>query len=257
MLYQRYQNARDAAWRTLLRFEIDSLPVDAERIAKGLGITPESWPEKVSPFYALLPQGAAAASLRISGVWHVYMQPGLSYSRYCFALAHELGHLILQHPTRKAAPAVYTFDGAENQGDLMDDPHSDCDLDADMFAIRLLAPACVLHCMHVLSPGQLAALCNLPPKAAALRAQRIALLDQRNVYYTHPLEKQLARRFRPYLQREAVPAPEPRPITLPQPMPERAVQQGAETEKPARFPLIAAVMLCGAAILLLLLPKIL
>ena len=36
MLYQRYQNARDAAWRTLLRFEIDSLPVDAERIAKAI-----------------------------------------------------------------------------------------------------------------------------------------------------------------------------------------------------------------------------
>ena len=76
MLYKRYQDARDAAWRTLLRFEISRLPVDVEQIAKGLGITPEPWPDaaQTPKLYALLPKHAAAASLRISGVWHIFMR---------------------------------------------------------------------------------------------------------------------------------------------------------------------------------------
>ena len=35
--YRRYQDARDAAWRTLLRFSVRALPVDVRGIAAALG----------------------------------------------------------------------------------------------------------------------------------------------------------------------------------------------------------------------------
>ena len=250
MLYKRYQDARDAAWRTLLRFEISRLPVDVEQIAKGFGITPEPWPDaaQTPKLYALLPRHAAAASLRISGVWHIFMQPGLSYSRYRFALAHELGHLILQHKTVRLDTAIYTFEGKENAGDVLAEPLMDADQDADMFAIRLLAPACVLHALHIRSKWDIGALCGLPENAAAMRAERMALLDRRNVYHVHPLEKQVHLLFSPFIReksRESVPA---KPVAVPLSLPKR--EQDAAPPK-HRFPLWAALALCGCALALI------
>lgn len=257
MLYKRYQDARDAAWRTLIRFEISRLPVDVEKIAKGLGITPEKWPDaKETPkLYALLPKNAAAASLRISGVWHIFMQPGLSYSRYCFALAHELGHLILQHKVIRLDTALYTFEGRENTGDVLAEPIHDADQDADMFAIRLLAPACVLHALHTQGKWDIGALCGLPENAAVMRAERMALLDRRNAYHVHPLEKQVRLLFNPFIReksRENV--PEKNGIVADLPLPKRE----EEAAPPKRLlPLWAVLLLFAAALLLVFLfPKL-
>ena len=76
------------------------------------------------------------------------------------------------------------------------------DTDADMFAIRLLAPACVLHHLHIRNEALLSALCGLPERAAVLRAERMALLDSRNAYGIHPLEKQVQSQFAPFIRKK-------------------------------------------------------
>ncbi len=196
MLYDRYQAARDAAWRTLLKFEVCSLPVDVEEIAGKLGIEILIRPED-----AALPR-AAAVTVRKEGRYRVMMQKGLSYSNYRFALAHELGHIILQHPMTRRPDGALTFTGLENAGDVMAEPREDSDTDADMFAIRLLAPACVLHSLHMETKEGIAALCGMPEGAAVLRAERMALLDHRNVYGIHPLEKQVQHQFAPFIRKK-------------------------------------------------------
>ncbi len=257
MLYKRYQDARDAAWRTLLRFEIHRLPVDVEKIARGFGIVPQPWPDKTQTprLYGLLPRHAAAASLRISGVWHIFLKPGLSYSRYRFALAHELGHIILQHKTIRLDAAVYAFEGRENAGDVLAEPFSDADQDADMFAIRLMAPACVLHSLHVKTAWELGALCGLPDEAAAMRADRMALLDNRNAFYTHPLEKQVRMRFAPFIQekaRQPLPSKATAAPAAPAPLP----LPGKSSTPPKKgFPLWAGLAVAGAALMILLLVR--
>lgn len=251
MLYDRYQAARDAAWRTLLKFEISSLPVDVEEIAGKLGIEILSRPEDTS-----LP-GAAAVTVRKDGQYRVMMQKGLSYSRYRFSLAHELGHIILQHPMTRLPDGALTFSGMENAGDVMAEPSDDSDTDADMFAIRLLAPACVLHGLHMHTRESIAALCGLPDGAAAMRAERMALLDNRNAYDIHPLEKQVHRQFMPFIRKkrqEQVPERK-----LPErPAPELVLPlQPEKAEKPENRPLplwifaAAAVILIGMGFLLL------
>lgn len=254
MLYKRYQDARDAAWRTLLRFEINRLPVDVEKIAKGLGITPEPWPDKqITPkLYGLLPRNAAAASLRISGVWHIFLQPGLSFSRYRFALAHELGHIILQHKVQRLDKSVYAFEGRENAGDFMADPALDADQDADMFAIRLLAPACVLHSLQVKNTWELGALCGLPDEAAAMRADRMALLDHRNAFYVHPLEKQVRILFDPFIREKARQAVPPAPANPAVPVSLPPLQK-QETKKKKPFPLWAGIVIAAGMLLAVLL----
>lgn len=222
MLYQRYQSARDGAWRTLIRYQADRLPVDVEEIARKLGIAIVSAQgEALGPW--------AACSLRQSGVWRICVRPHLPYSRYRFAVAHELGHLILQHKTVRLAKGLYTFEGRENAGDVLAQAREEADTDADMFAIRLLAPACVLHSMQVQGTKDIGDLCGLPEGAAAMRAERMQLLNARNAYFTHPLEKQLQRQFLPYIQeksREQVPQAE-QGYVPPLVLPERKTEERA------------------------------
>lgn len=244
MLYDRYQAARDAAWRTLLKFEVHALPVDVEDIAGKLGIEILFRPEGREG--ASLP-GAAAITLRKGGRFQVLMQKGLSYSRYRFALAHELGHIILQHPMQRLADGTLTFTGLENAGDVMAEPREDCDTDADMFAIRLLAPACVLHSLHMRSREGIAALCGLPEGAAAMRAERMALLDNRNAYGIHPLEKQVQKQFFPFIRKKRQ-GFAPEKTVFSKPVPELVLPVPAQAPEKKTLPLWP--FLVAAAVLL-------
>ena len=142
----------------------------------------------------------------------------LDDSRRRFAVAHELGHLLLGAETKALSPGVRCFLGGDNQGDLMEDPREMADYAADIFAIRLLAPACLLHELGVDTPGGIMALCGLPLKAAALRAERMTLLNRRNAFYANPLERQVRDAFRPFLLSRITPAAPKRaiPLTLPE-----------------------------------------
>lgn len=244
MLYDRYQAARDAAWRTLLKFEVHSLPVDVEDIAGKLGIEILARPEGREG--ASLPR-AAAITLRKSGRFQVLMQKGLSYSRYRFALAHELGHIILQHPMQRLPDGALTFVGLANAGDMLPEHLEESDTDADMFAIRLLAPACVLHSLHMHSREGIAALCGLPEGAAAMRAERMALLDYRNAYGIHPLEKQVQKQFLPFIRKKRQ-GPVPEKSVFSKPAPELVLPVSSEAPERKTLPLwpflaMAAVLL--------------
>lgn len=207
--YQRYQDARDVAWRTLLRFGVRAMPVDVRAIAQGLGYSlhPFPDPKKEPRLHAQAARAMGSAvcvSLRLGREWHGFLAPGITEESHIrFALAHELGHLLLSHATYALSPGVRAFQGRENAGDLLNDPQELDDYAADIFAIRLLAPACVLKDLHADTPGKIAGLCQLPPRAAALRAERMELLIQRNAFFSHPLERQLYDRFRPYLARSS------------------------------------------------------
>lgn len=241
MLYKRYQSARDAAWRMLIQCKVTHLPVDVEEMARHIGVDIQPGPDV---------SGAAARSIRKKGKWCIQVQQNLPFSRYRFAVAHELGHLVLQHKTVRLEDGTYTFEGRQNAGDVLMEAQTDADTDADMFAIRLLAPACALHELGYLDERRIGDACVLPPEAARMRAERMQLLNQRNVYFTHPLERQLQRQFRPYVGKEntrSVPGTEP-DVVLPLVLPERK-----EEEKKASVPLWVWASAAGAALLFLIL----
>ena len=201
--YRRYQEARDTAWRALLQGGFTRLPVEPEGLARRIGVEALPFPGEDEPrlrHLIRLTGGGFCVSLRLRGRWHIFLrQDRMDESQRRFAVAHELGHLLLSHPTRRLAPGVRAFESRENQGDLIEDPESLDDYAADIFAIRLLAPACVLHELHLDQSGPIMRLCGLPPRAAALRAERMQLLNQRDVFYNHPLERQVRDQFLPFL----------------------------------------------------------
>ena len=198
--YRRYQDARDAAWRTLLRFSVRALPVDVRGIAAALGLSLHPFPDadQEPQLHALAAKalgGAACVSLRLGRAWHAFLAPGVTEESHIrFALAHELGHLILAHETCALSPGVRAFQGRENAGDLTDAPQALDDYAAD-------------------TPSRISALCGLPPRASALRAERMELLLQRDAFFAHPLERQVHDRFRPYLAARAAGRPlDPSPL---------------------------------------------
>lgn len=226
--YRQYQDARDAAWRTLLRFSVRALPADVFRIAKELGIAVHAHPlpadDPALPLLRRLPGPSVCRALLLGRAWHVYFLAPLDESRRRFALAHELGHIILGHEKIALRPGVRIFKSSESAGDLIEDPLDISDYAADIFAIRLLAPACVLHEMHIDQPGRIAALCGMPPKAAALRGERMELLNARNAFFSHPLERQVRDQFLPFIRGAAQPDATARsasPLTIPLPEPPR------------------------------------
>ena len=239
--YRRYQDARDTAWRALLRLRVSRLPADAEELARRLGMDVHPFPDPSQEprLSALIRRagGGACVSLRIRGAWNVFVRPGLGDDQRRFAVAHEMGHLLLDHGTRSLSPGVRAFFSEENQGDLIDDPKDLDDYAADIFAIRLLAPACVLHEMHVDQSGRIMALCGLPPKAAALRAERMQLLNQRDAYFTHPLERQVRDQFLPFIRAENAPDAESaaRPAVL-SPLPRQLTEKRGAEPSPAAVP---------------------
>ena len=71
---------------------------------------------------------------------------------------------------------------------------------ADMFAARLLAPACVLHKLQALSAEQIAKVCNISISAAVVRSERMQVLEARNKYYLHPLERKVREQFEDFIK---------------------------------------------------------
>lgn len=260
--YRQYQEARDTAWRALLKLTDKRLPVAPEALAALLGveILPFPDPKENERLRTLANQvPGVCVSLRIRGTWHMFIRDGVSdASRRRFAVAHELGHLLLGHETRPLAPGVRCFLSGDNQGDLIEDPQAITDYAADIFAIRLLAPACLLHELGVDTADGVTALCGLPPRAAALRAERMKLLNRRNAFYANPLERQVRDAFRPFLLSRMTPAAPQRLIPLV--LPERKRPEPRAPRR--RFSLglrqrraICALLLLAALALLFLLGK--
>ena len=216
--YQDYQNARDAAWQALLDLPEKKLPVDVDALAKKLGVEIHPFPGKEQALLHNLVNRAAegpCVSLRIRRSWHIFIRPkALDESHRRFAVAHELGHLLLTHSTQTLAPGVRCFAARENTGDVMEDTQELETYTADLFAIRLMAPACLLHELHIDSSGGIMRLCGLPPQAAAIRAERMELLNERDVYYTHILETKVRNAFMPWLNSARFPAPENADVKL-------------------------------------------
>lgn len=195
MNYRNYQNARDAAWRILLDCGICALPVDLNQICKRLGISVISYERAVQ---LLRDYGLEQASGQTDGMtFYRGNTPVILFNQSCgaarirFTVAHELGHLILGH----VQPGAYTCVNREPSGG-----DSPIERQANQFAARLLAPACVLWGLNVRSAEEIAAQCRISTQAAEFRAERMKTLYKRNKFLTSPLERQIYEQMRPFME---------------------------------------------------------
>ena len=184
MNYQDYQNARDAVWNLLIAVEADELPIKVTQICHALGIQTRLYAPK---------DENDGMCLILDGQPVIFVSTEVSIARQRFTAAHELGHILLGHVghsgllNREPKPSDNPIEQAAN-----------------VFASRLLAPACVLWGCGVGSADEIAQLCNISQAAAEFRWARMQVLYQRGAFLSSTLERQVYRQFRPYIDRHRI-----------------------------------------------------
>ena len=180
--YGVYRACRDAAWRCQLEFGVTRLPVKVTGITKRAGIHVIRNSEVNE-----LRRGELAVSICDAGEWTIIYDDALETNMVRFVTAHELGHIFLGHEYR-TLERRFAFTGHKIA----------LEREADMFAMRLLAPAFALHEMRLLSPRDIEAVCGIPFCQAVERARRMETLEERGSFYKSPMERALLGRFQPY-----------------------------------------------------------
>lgn len=183
MLYGVYEKSRNAAWQCLLDYKIDRLPVKVSNIAKQAGFIIL----KNSDVNELKNEESGKTVYQNGRFYIVYRDTEIP-NRCRFTIAHELGHIFLGHLLINT-PAYRTFA-------VRDDNESA----ANVFARDLLAPACVLHELKILTDTGISNLCGITEKSATYRAKRMQELEMRNAWYLHPLEQQVYKQFEQFIK---------------------------------------------------------
>ncbi len=184
-IYGVYKNARNAAWQCLIDYKVNALPVDLQRIARQANIRIL----RNADIQVLQPR-ESGLSLYDGQQWFVVFDETDSRQRRRFTVAHEFGHIFLGHALRTESRFARTF--------VKDKPVYETE--ADIFASRLLAPACVLWALNLHTAEEIADVCNISITAAQIRAQRMEVLYARNKFLTHPLERQVLENFEQFVR---------------------------------------------------------
>lgn len=181
MTYKDYQNARNAVWRLLIDLQISELPINTVKICAELGIKLH--------YYEQTGENDGM-SCNIKGIPHIYVSSAVSSDRRRFTIAHEIGHITLGHTGK--------FELVNREPSSEDNSVEQA---ANVFASRLLAPACVLWGCNVHNAEQLQKLCQISKTAAEFRMQRMNELYKRNRFLTSPLEQQVYSQFEAFIKR--------------------------------------------------------
>lgn len=184
MNYKDYQNARDAVWRLLIDLRISELPVNTVKVCAKL---------EIKLHYYEPTDESDGMSCYINGMPHIYVSSEVSPERRRFTIAHELGHIILGH--------VGKYELVNREPSPGDNPVEQA---ANVFASRLLSPACVLWGCNVRTAEQIQELCKISKAAAEYRMQRMEELYKRNRFLTSPLEQKVYSQFETFIKHNKI-----------------------------------------------------
>lgn len=184
MNYKDYQHSRDMAWRILLDLHVTELPVKITDVCRQLGVTVKLYDP---------PDDNDGCSLILNGAPIILVRRDRHPPRQRFTTAHELGHILLGH--------VGQYPLVNREPQATDNPIEQA---ANVFAARLLAPACVLWGCGVRSAADIERLCHVSRQAAQYRMERMRLLYARDRFLTSPLEGAVYRQFEEYIKTHRV-----------------------------------------------------
>lgn len=188
--YKLYKDARDASWRCLIRTGAAELPIKVLKIAGACGVKVV----KDSNAHYLKPGESGCTLLDESGNWQIIYNDAEPKARTRFTIAHELGHILLGHELSDSGGHFRTAS----------DRREPAETQADEFAARLLAPACVLWGLEAYEPEEIARICDISAEAAEYRAERMKVLRERGKFLTSPLERQVFEAFRPWIEQQKI-----------------------------------------------------
>ncbi len=172
MNYTKYKYSRNLSWEILIRENITELPIKLVPLCRQMGIRIIRYAD--IPGFAK--RDRDGCSTVINNQYCILYDETLSTTRKRFTIAHELGHVIMKH---SGMP--------------------DEETEANIFASRLLMPACVLYECGVSSATDIMELCDVSRTAAEIRLERLNILRKRGKFYTSPLERQVYKQFEGFI----------------------------------------------------------
>lgn len=205
-MYKNYTTARDNAWRYLIRHKIKSLPVDVFALCRKDKITlvpysaeeGKEMAEIIGAAY-LMPWTDGFA-VQIQGDFLIFWDDSMPMPRQRFTIAHELGHIY--NGDIGIVPTLRNKEPSEK-----DHPEETA---ANIFAARILAPACVLWGLGVQDSETIAEICAISDEAAKWRWERLKLLYERErkfiekygktCFLMSPLEQKVFKQFKRYIR---------------------------------------------------------
>lgn len=174
MKYTRYKFSRNLAWEIIIKEHISELPIKVIPLCKRLGIKVIKYSEAPG-----VPKEGDGFSTVVGKRAYIFYNDGVIPQRQRFTIAHEIGHILLKHN---------------------DIESEDREAEADVFASRLLMPACILKECNVKSSEDIMLLCDVSKAAAEIRLKRLKVLSERNKFYLHPLERKVKKRFKTFIK---------------------------------------------------------
>ena len=184
MNYNDYKVSRNLAWEILLNENITALPVNVSALCTSLGIRLQPYDGDVAGV-----DNDGEAIIMPDGVPLIVYNKQKSRPRKRFTVAHEIGHILLGH--------VGKYQLVNRDPSSKDDPIEQA---ANVFASRLLAPACVLWALNAHAPEEIMKLCDISYQAAEYRAARMKELCCRNMFLASPLEREVYNQFLPFIE---------------------------------------------------------
>ena len=191
------------AWQVLIEQKVLHLPVNMSQLC----LNYESYPltyDRASDIldrYGLLRncKDNDGFALHMKERFFVFYNNKCTPGRIRFTLAHELGHILLGHLFYEENGLHYTLKNREPTP-----TDSPIEHQANIFASRLLAPACILDTLNIRYPDELMTLCGLSRQSAEFRLARMTVLRDRKKdglrFHQHFLERQVLHQFRPFIR---------------------------------------------------------
>ena len=180
---ENYNNLRDYAWKVLSKAKINSLPVNLYQVCDMYNIELKTFKEGSEIVDILHRENDIAFTFYIASKAYIFFDDSIyPYSKVRFAVAHELGHIISKHN--------FKHDFEMNR---------EYETQANYFAIRLLAPAIVLHECGILTTEDIMLECDISYSSASIRSKEMKKLETRGNYLISPLEKEVKKHFKNYI----------------------------------------------------------
>lgn len=199
MFYKKYCDTRDASWKVLIKCGVDSLPVKIVDICKRMKVKVFPYTNEILQLYHVDKNRTDGFCVLIHRRPVIFYNPEKSKARQRFTIAHELGHIVRGH--------LDTRHMVNREPDPKDSPEEH---EANVFASRLLAPACVLWGCNVTTAKQIATMCSISDKSAAFRMKRMnELYTREGIFYRKcgescflksSLERKVYAQFQKYIQ---------------------------------------------------------